>query len=472
MKMYIAGEWVDSPTMSPVNSPYNGEQIDEIPIATEEQIETALAAAVEGAAAMRALTAYDRYQILMRAADLFADNVEDLAQTVSREEGKPITEARGEASRTADLLRLCAFEGSQMRGETLPVDAQVGGAGKMGMTLRVPCGVVVAIAPFNFPILLVLHKVGPALAAGNSVILKPANYTSLVALKMTKLFVEAGIPEKALQTITGRGSQIGPALCADKRVRKISFTGSTEVGEDITKVAGIKKLSLELGSNCPMVVLPDADLEQVAAATAIAGYINSGQVCISLQRVLVAKEVYGDFIDALKPHVEAIKMGDPLSEDTKLSCLVTEGEAERVEQWVNEAVGNGARVVTGGTRDRAAYAPTIVADVDPKMRISCDELFGPAVAVTQVEGIDEAIGIANDSEYGLGAGIFTQDITKALRFAREAETGNVMINWTPLWRADLQPYGGFKQSGIGKEGPRYAIEEMTEMKTVVIHGLG
>jgi glyceraldehyde-3-phosphate dehydrogenase (NADP+) len=331
--------------------------------------------------------------------------------------------------------------------------------------------VVVAITPFNFPLLLVVHKVGPALAAGNAVILKPARQTPLSALKLTKLLIEAGLPENGLQCVTGSGSQIGPLLCSDPRVRKVTFTGSAEVGESITNVAGVKKISLELGSNSPLIVLPDADLQQVTDATVIGGYVNAGQVCISLQRILVHRDVYGDFIDNLKAPVEAIKVGDPLLDDTQLSAMISVGDAERVGAWIDEAVEGGAKVVTGGEREGAMFAPTIVADVNPGMRVSCDELFGPAVAVTPVDSVDEAITLSNDSIYGLSAALFTRDMNSAFRFAHQAESGNVMINWSPLWRADFMPYGGFKQSGIGKEGPRYAIEEMTETKTVVFHGI-
>ncbi len=471
MKMYVSGQWVDSPTMSKVTSPYSSEVVDCVPEATADQVEQALAAAVKGAAAMAGLTGYERSAILMRAADLLAARAEDIARTITLEEGKPLYEARGEVSRMPDLLRLCAFEGTQIRGETLPLDAQVSTRGKFGMTLRVPCGVVVAITPFNYPLLLVVHKVGPALAAGNAVILKPACQTPLTALKLTQMFYDAGLPENGLQCITGAGPSVGAQLCADARVRKISFTGSTTVGEAITKVAGVKRLSLELGSNSPLVVLPDANLQKVAEATAVGGYVNAGQVCISTQRVLVHRDAYSDFLDRLKPQVEAIRVGDPMAEDTRLSAMISESAAQRVGDWINEAVGGGARVITGGERKGAVFSPTIVADVKPEMRISCEELFGPAVAVTPVESIDEAIGLANDTKYGLGAGIFTTNINHALRFAKEVETGNVMINWTPLWRADLMPYGGFKGSGIGKEGPRYAVEEMTEIKTVVFHGL-
>jgi glyceraldehyde-3-phosphate dehydrogenase (NADP+) len=370
-----------------------------------------------------------------------------------------------------DLLRLCAFEGTQVRGDSLPLDAQSGAQGKLGFTLRVPCGIVVAITPFNYPVLLVIHKIGPALAAGNSVILKPATLTPLSALKLVELFLEAGLPEHGLQCITGAGSMVCPALCSDERVRKISFTGSASVGEQITRVAGIKKLSLELGSNAACVILDDADLEKTAELVAIGGLVNAGQVCISTQRVLVQDRVYGDFLDALKAPVEAFKMGDPFAEGCKISAMISEDEAGRVGDWVDEAVSAGARVVTGGEREGARFSPTVLADVQPTMRVCREELFGPAVAVAPFKSLDDAIAFTNDSVYGLAAGIFTQNITAAMRFAQSAETGNVMINWTPLWRADLMPYGGFKQSGIGKEGPRDAVREMTEVKTVVVHGL-
>ncbi len=471
MKMYINGGWVGSPAFSTIFSPYSGVALDTVPAATAEQVEQALAAAELAAVVMANLTAYERYSILMRAADLVAQNVEDLARTVSLEMGKPLTEARGEAGRVPDLLRLSAFEGSQLRGETLPAEAQAGAKGKLGLTLRAPCGVVVAITPFNYPLLLVVHKIGPALAVGNAVILKPANQTPFSALKLTRLLLEAGLPENGLQCITGAGSMIGPALCSDSRVRKISFTGSTEVGERITRIAGVKKLSLELGSNCPLIVLPDADLSLAAQATAVGGFANAGQVCISTQRVVVHRKVHTEFLDALQSAVEAIKVGDPLDDDTRLGAMVSEFEAQRVDAWVQEALHGGARVVTGGQRQGPVFTPTVVADVAPEMRISREEVFGPVVAVTSVDTFEQAIAYANDSKYGLAAGIFTRDVNASLRFAKQAQCGMVMINWTPLWRADLMPYGGFKGSGIGKEGPRYAVDEMTELKTIVFHGV-
>lgn len=455
--------------MISVVAPYSRETVDTIPQATLQQVEQVLGAAQRGAKAMAKLTAHERSQILLRAADLLEKSVEEIARTISLEEGKPLSESRSEASRTPDMLRLCAFEGSQLRGETLPLDSQGGVQSKFGFTLRVPCGVVLAITPFNYPLLLVAHKIGPALAAGNAVILKPAEKTSLTALKFTRIFLDAGLPCDGLQCITGSGAVLGPQLCADPRVRKISFTGSTEVGSHISAVAGIKKLSLELGSNAAMIVLPDADLDKVADATAIGGYVNAGQVCISTQRIMTHKTIYCDFLDALKTRVASIKVGDPFVETTKLSAMVTQSAAERVDAWVREALDQGARIVTGGQRDGAVYTPTILADVTPSMRVARDEVFGPVVATSAVDNVEEAIALANDTRFGLAASIFTRDINTALRFAREAESGVVHINWTPLWRADFMPYGGFKDSGIGKEGPRYAVEEMTEIKTVVIH---
>jgi acyl-CoA reductase-like NAD-dependent aldehyde dehydrogenase len=471
MQMYVAGEWTSAASEDEIRNPWSGETVETVPRATASDVDAALAAAVQGAAAMRRLPAHERVAILERAADLMEDACEEIARTITAEEGKPLGEALGEAGRGPALFRLAAAEGARMHGETLPLDASPGGEDKLGFTLRQPCGVVVAISPFNYPLLLVAHKVAPALAAGNAVVLKPASQTPLTALKLTELLLEAGLPPHALQTITGRGGELGDALCSDERVRKISFTGSAAVGRRIAQVAGVKKLSLELGANCPVAVLPDADLEQVAQATAAGGYVNAGQVCISVQRVLVDRGAYVDFLDALREQVESIAVGDPLDDGTQLAALASEREAERVEATIKRSVEAGATLVTGGGRERGVVQPTVVADVPDDTELWREELFGPAVAVRPVSGIDEAIALANDTQYGLGAGVFTRDVNSALRFAREVDAGNVHVNWTPLWRADLMPYGGLKGSGIGKEGPRYAVEEMTELKSVVFHGI-
>jgi acyl-CoA reductase-like NAD-dependent aldehyde dehydrogenase len=468
--MYLAGEWVERDEI-PICRPYDGEVVGSVPSATREEVERALYAAASGAKTMRALALADRVEILHRAAGLADSEMDRIAETISQEVGKPLAEARSEAARAGELLRLSASAAASACGETLPLDAGASGASKLGFTLRQPCGVVLAITPFNYPVLLVLHKVGPALAAGNAVLLKPSERTPLSALLLTELLLRAGLPPDGLQCLTGPGSQLGPQLCADRRVRKISFTGSSNVGEQIARIAGVKRLSLELGANCPTLVLRDADIEAAAAAVAHGGYVNAGQVCISVQRVLVERPVHRDFLDALMPRVAAIEPGDPRLESTALGPLISVAEAVRVERVLAAARDRGAQLLCGGEREGALMTPAVLDGVDPADSVSRDELFGPAVAVTQVNSVDEAIAAANDSRYGLGAGLFTRDVSAAMRFAREVDCGVLHINWTPLWRADPMPYGGLKASGIGKEGPRYALEEMTEMKTVVFHGV-
>jgi glyceraldehyde-3-phosphate dehydrogenase (NADP+) len=469
--MFVAGEWIEGAQQEELRSPYSGEVIDTVPLADVQDVDRAIAAAARGAEHQRRLTAYEREAILRRAGDIADSRGDELAQIISRETGKPISEASAEASRVGHILRLSGFEGSQLYGDSLPLDAAPnGGRHRLGFTLRQPCGVVVAITPFNFPALLVVHKIAPALAAGNAVVLKPARQTPLTALKLTEILLEAGLHPEAISCVTGAGGELGDALCGDPRVRKISFTGSTNTGEGITKVAGVKKLSLELGASCPVVVLPDADIELAAGAIAIGGYANAGQVCISVQRVVADRAVVGDLLDALVAKVEAIKLGDPAEVDTGLGSLISEREAIRVEAALRQGSQNGAQLLTGGERSGSVVTPAIVANVDPSSPLSQDELFGPAVAVSTVSDIDEAIEVANATQFGLGAGIFTRDVSNAVRFAQEVDAGNVHVNWTPLWRADLMPYGGLKGSGIGKEGPRYAVAEMTELKTVVLHG--
>jgi acyl-CoA reductase-like NAD-dependent aldehyde dehydrogenase len=469
MNMFIAGKWTGAAKSIAVMNPFDDSEVDTVPQATPENVEAAMAFAVKGAKAMRKTSGYQRYHMLMKAARLMEERTEDLARTITLEEGKIIAEARLEVSRAAETIIGSAEEAKRLGSEVVPLDGAPGAGNRFGFTLRVPCGVVLAITPFNFPLNLVCHKVGPALAAGNSVILKPATDTPLSALKFVQILLDAGVPADGIQCITGSGGGIGDLLSSDGRVRKITFTGSRDVGEHICRVAGLKKVTRELGCNAPGIVLPDANIEKAAAAIAVTGFANAGQVCISAQRVLAHKSVYSDLLDAVTPIVAKLATGNPLDEAVKVGPMVRERDAERVEEWVKEASVLGGRVLTGGKRMGAIYAPTIVADVKKDMRISCEELFGPAVGFSPVESIDEAIALANDSNYGLSAAIFTESLDNAMRFAREAESGNIHINWGPQWRADLMPYGGLKDSGFGKEGPKYAIEEMTETKMVVMH---
>jgi acyl-CoA reductase-like NAD-dependent aldehyde dehydrogenase len=461
-EMLIGGQWrpaSGSGQSEDVTSPYDGSVVGTVPVAGADDVEAALRAAEHGARTWRHTPAHERMRILLRAAELADERAAEIARSISAETGKTITEATTEASRSGELIRLAAFEGTQLYGDSLPLDANRGtGQDKIGFTLRQPCGIVVAITPFNYPALLVLHKLAPALAAGNAVVLKPARTTPLTALELAACFVDAGLPSGVL------------SILSDPRVRKISFTGSTATGERITRMAGVKKLSLELGASCPVIVLPDADLEQAASAVAAGGYVNAGQVCISVQRVITHPRVNADFLDALVPKVEAIRTGDPSSPDTTMGSLITTAEAERVQQAIADVAASGARVLTGGQRDGATVAPTVVADVDPASPFSQNELFGPAVAVSTAEDWETAIAQANSTGYGLAAGVFTGDLAGVVQAMREIDAGSIHINWTPLWRADLMPYGGLKGSGIGKEGPRAAVAEMTESKTIVLHG--
>ncbi|MDP6468427.1 MAG: aldehyde dehydrogenase family protein [Pirellulaceae bacterium] len=469
MKMFVRGQWLESDERIDVCNPFSGQVIDTVPKASPDDVETALAGAVEGARLMRKMPAYDRYKILRRAADLMVQRQEELGRTISEEEGKVLGEGVFEASRSAITMEVSAEEAKRLTGELLPLDGAPGAEGKIGFTLRVPCGVVVAITPFNFPLNLVCHKVGPALAAGNSVIVKPASDTPLVALKLVEILLEAGLPPLAINCVTGSGSAVGETLCADRRVRKISFTGSVEVGRRICQVAGLKKVTMELGSNSPLIVMPDADMTKFIEATVKTGFANAGQVCISTQRVIAIDSIYGEVIERLQPAIESIVTGDQLSASTGMGPMVRTGDAERVAARIDEAVAGGARLMCGGQREGANVVPALLADVSPEMRFSRDELFGPAVGVSNAKNIDEAITLANDSDYGLSAGIFTQDLDAAMKFAKRVDSGNIQINWGPMWRADFIPYGGLKESGMGKEGPKYAIQEMTESKTVVIH---
>lgn len=469
MQMFLNRQWQDRSETIDVINPFDASVIDTIPKGTEDDVHQAITGLESGAKEVRALSGFERGQILDRAAQIMLDRSEDLARTISSEEGKILAESRVEAVRAAEVIRLSAEEARRHCGRMVPLDGSQNGQGKIGFTIRVPCGVVAAITPFNFPLNLVTHKLGPAIAGGNAILIKPASDTPLSALKLVEIMLEAGLPESAIACVTGSGSELGAAICEDERIRKITFTGSYEVGDAICKMAGMKRITMELGSNSPVIIMDDADLELAAKAVCSAGFANAGQVCISAQRVLTNKQVAGDFLDALKGEVAALTIGNQLEEGTRVGPMVRQADAERVESWVNEAVSEGAQMLIGGKREGALYQPTILDEVSPNSKVSRDELFGPAVAVTRFDDIHEAIKTANDTTFGLAAGIFTQDIDRAMAFAQQVDAGNININWSSQWRADAMPYGGLKHSGMGKEGPENAILSMTEEKMVILH---
>ena len=359
MKMYINGNWTSGASEMDVVNPYTGQPFETVPLAALEDVERAIDSASRGVVAMRALSAFDRYEILMRAVDLLKERRQDLGETITREEGKVINEGLLEVDRCIQTITWSAEEAKRLYGETIPLDAAPGNEMKFGFTVRVPVGIVVAISPFNFPLNLVAHKVGPAIAAGNSVVIKPASDTPLSALKLTEVLLDAGLPAEAIQCLTGSGAAIGDSLVSNPAVRKVTFTGSQEIGERITHTAGLKKVTMELGSNSPLIVLPDADMEKVVAATVQSGYSNAGQVCISTQRAIVDKSVYADYLDALTPVVESLSTGDPMKDAVNVGPMVRESDAERVENWIQEAVGAGAKLVTGGIREGAVVRPAV-----------------------------------------------------------------------------------------------------------------
>lgn len=463
---YVAGEWVDAAERETVRLPYDGAPVGEVPRSGVEVVDRAVEAARQGFHAMRKMANYERADLLLRVADLVRRDLDEYAHIVCSETGKPIREARVEAERSLSTLQAAAHEARQLRGEVVPMDFAATGKGRMAITVREPIGVIGCITPFNVPMNLALHKVAPALAAGNAVVHKPATKTPLSGLRLARTMEEAGVPRGAYNVITGSGAQIGMALAEHPGVAMLTFTGSPEVGRAIKSRAGMKKVTLELGNNSAVIIEPGSDLKTAVARTTQGAFAHSGQVCISVQRVFVHRSIAGEFTDRLRAAAEALVIGHPYEQTTDISSLIDEAEAARIERWIAEAVKGGAKVVTGGKRSRATVSPAILTDVPASCSISCQEAFGPVVAIYPYDDLDTAIEQANATPYGLQAGIFTPDVQRAFQAARRLEVGGVMINDIPMYRADHMPYGGVKESGVGREGPKYAIEEMTESKLI------
>lgn len=451
----------------PVINPYTGAVIGEQLTATEEDVEQALSAAFRAKGRIASIPAIERARILKRASQLLEDRKEEFAILISLELGKPLKNTLDEVSRSVETLELSAEEAKRLFGETLPGDSSSRGMKAVSATFRVPVGIVAAITPFNAPLNLVCHKVGPAFAGGNSVILKPAPQTTLVATELLKLLLEAGMPEEAVNMVLG-GVEVGQQIVKDDRVRVISFTGGNVAAKNICQLAGMKKVLLELGGNASTIIHDDADLRKAANACARTGFSNTGQSCISVQRIYVQRNVVEPFAQLLKEEVQKLKLGDPLEKDTDVGSLVDEKSAIRVEEWIREAVDAGAQLICGGKRSGASVEPTVLLNPPRTCKVVCQEVFGPLVSVIPYDTIEEAISETNDSAYGLQAGIFTSRIDLAYKVAHSLEVGGVVINGTSNFRLDHWPYGGVKQSGIGREGPRFAIQEMTEMKMIVL----
>jgi acyl-CoA reductase-like NAD-dependent aldehyde dehydrogenase len=466
-KILVDGEWYETGETLDVRSPFDGSVVAQVAYAGAADARRAIDAAAK--AMKTPVPAHERAAVLDRLAVIVRDRRDEFARTIAQEAGKPLATAQAEADRAVQTILFSAVEARSLGGEVIGMDAHPAGTGHAGLVMRLPIGVVGAISPFNFPLNLVAHKIAPAFAAGCAVVLKPAGATPLSALLLAQAFEDAGQPAGWLNVIVGKSSEIGDAMIADERVRLITFTGSSAVGWKLRERASRKKVSLELGNSTPVIVLADADLEKAAGTVATHGYSFAGQSCISIQRVYVEDSAYDDFVEKLRPKVEALVTGDPLDADTQVGPVIDEGNRDRILAWVKEAVSGGAKLITGGeTDDAGLLRPTLLGDVSLDMKVACDEVFGPVVTLARVSGLDEAVEQANGTGYGLQAGIFTSNINKALQATRVLDFGGVTVNEAPTYRADQMPYGGVKESGNTREGPKYAVHEMTEPRLVVI----
>ncbi len=466
MRMLIGEKWVDKVEKIEVRNPYNNELIDTVPAGDKKDVEAAIGAAEEGFRINRDLPVHRRISVLYRTAEIVRSRQEEFARTIATEGSKTIREARKEVSRCVDTITISAEEARRIVGETIPFDSRIGSENRVGYYCLFPIGVIVAITPFNDPLNLVAHKVGPAIAAGNSIVLKPATVTPLSALKLGEALVEAGLPWKILNIVTGRASRIADALVTDSRVRMISFTGGTEAGLDIVKKAGLKKIGMELGSNSPVIVMDDADLPKAVELSVSGAFWAVGQNCIGVQRIYIHEAVYGEFERMFVQRTKKMKVGFQLDEETDMGPMITEEEAARVERWVKEAIEQGAKLLSGGKRKGTLFEPTVFKNMPQAARLNCEEVFGPVVNLYKVSSLDEAIKLSNSVKYGLHGAIFTRSLENAFKAIKELEVGGVMVNDSTDYRIDMMPFGGVKWSGLGREGIKFALLEMTEPKVV------
>jgi acyl-CoA reductase-like NAD-dependent aldehyde dehydrogenase len=467
--LFIDGKSVEAESYVTLYSPYSKEPIAEIAAATVKEVDLAIEAAVRAKEVMRKLAAHQRAGILEKLSVLLNERREEAARLIALEAAKPIRTALAEVDRTVHTYKFAAEEAKRIHGETIPLDAAPGGENRLAYTVREPLGVIGAITPFNFPMNLVAHKVGPAIASGNTIVLKPAAQTPLSAYFLGELLQEAGLPAGALNIVTGSGKVIGDAIVTDPRVAMITFTGSPDVGVSIRAKAGLKRVTLELGSNSAVIIDKNVDIDPIISRCVTGAFSFQGQVCISLQRIYVLEEKYEEFTEKFVAAAKKLKIGDPLHTETEVSALISEKDAERSLDWIHDAKQHGATVAAGGMLEGTILLPTVLLNVSPKAHVSCKEVFAPIVLVNKVRTVEEAIAFVNDSDFGLQAGIYTENIQTALDAAEKLHVGGVMINDIPTFRVDHMPYGGVKQSGMGREGLKYAIEEMTEMKLIVIN---
>src|SRR5690625_4286150 len=466
MKMLIGGKWVEKDSSINVYNPQDHSLITTVPRATKEDVLYGIEMAKEGAKKAEKMPSHERIAVLNRAADYIKAHHEKYAQTIASEGSKTIKEARAEVGRCVETLRISAEEARRINGETIPFDQMEGSENRIGYYYKFPVGIVAAITPFNDPLNLVAHKGGPAIASGNAIIVKPASLTPVSAILLAEALDYAGLPRKVLQVITGNGGEIGDVLVTHPAVRLVSFTGGFETGEAIAKKAGLKKISMELGSNSPAIVLEDADVMDAVQSCVAGAFGAVGQSCLGVQRIYVKEAVYHAFVEQFVAETKKYIVGDKRSDETMMGPLIHEKEAIRIEKLVDEAVALGATILTGGERDGAFYMPTVLENVPRGAQIIEEEVFGPVVSIFKIDSVEEAIELANDVNYGLQAGIFTKNIDIAFKAIHDLEVGGVIVNDSSDYRVDAMPFGGVKGSGVGREGVKFAMEDMTEKKVV------